>query len=506
MKVLLMHKDKDFDLKQKLPQYREILIQDLELNTLFNAMSHDDQFLYEVAKSCILSGFSNDLNTILFRQDILKDCLKNPSVIRDIYKIPIESIENKQKRWMRIFSSHPSSILGSAIDLLQMFVGLLKRLRRIADEHSDKFESEGFNTFFAMIRKELNEEYFLSVQNHLKALKFPNGVLMSAELGRGNEGTSYVLRKPTDRQKGWVRRIFTRNSPVYSFSIDNRDDQGARALSELKARGINLVANALAQSANHIDSFFEMLRVELAFYIGCINLYEALARIGTPLAFPMPVTNGAHKHSFKGLYDVCLTLTMQKSIVGNDVNADNKTLVMITGANQGGKSTFLRSIGLSQIMMQCGMFVPAESFCSHLCDGLFTHFKREEDATMKSGKLDEELGRMNGIIENITSRPILLFNESFAATNEREGSEIARQIINALLERNFNIFFVTHLYELARGFYERKNKAFMFLRAERQENGSRTFRIIEEEPLETGYGMDLYQAIWCSDDEKAYQQ
>ena len=55
---------------------------------------------------------------------------------------------------------------------------------------------------------------------------------------------------------------------------------------------------------------------------------------------------------------------------------------------------------------------------------------------MKSGKLDEELSRMSAIVDHITSHPMILFNESFAATNEREGSEIARQIVSALLEQN----------------------------------------------------------------------
>jgi hypothetical protein len=66
--------------------------------------------------------------------------------------------------------------------------------------------------------------------------------------------------------------------------------------------------------------------------------------------------------SARGIYDVCLTLTMDGSVVGNDVAGDQKALVMITGANRGGKSTLLRSLGLAQLMMQCGMFVPAESF------------------------------------------------------------------------------------------------------------------------------------------------
>ena len=183
-------------------------------------------------------------------------------------------------------------------------------------------------------------------------------------------------------------------------------------------------------------------------------------------------------------------------VVGNDLNADGKNLIIITGANQGGKTTFLRSIGLSQLMMQCGMFAPAESFSSNVCDGLFTHYKREEDATMRSGKLDEELSRMSRIIDNITPNSMLLLNESFAATNEREGSEIARQITGALLERSIMIFFVTHLYEFAYNFYGKKMADVAFLRAERQCDGSRTFRLIEGEPLQTSYGEDLYKKIF----------
>ncbi len=147
-------------------------------------------------------------------------------------------------------------------------------------------------------------------------------------------------------------------------------------------------------------------------------------------------------------------------------------------------------------MMQCGMFVPAEFYCANVCDGLFTHYRREEDATMKSGKLDEELSRMSDIIDHITLGSIVLFNESFAATNEREGSEIASQIIQALLEKRIKVFFVTHLYEFAHGFYERKLDAAMFLRAERQADGGRTFRVIEAEPLQTSYGEDLYKTVF----------
>jgi len=252
----------------------------------------------------------------------------------------------------------------------------------------------------------------------------------------------------------------------------------------------------IAQSTDHILSFFALLRTELAFYIGCLNLHNTLVAKAEPVCFPEPVRREDHRLSFEGLYDVCLTLNVEQRVVGNDANADGKDLMIITGANQGGKSTLLRAIGLAQLMMQCGMFVSARSFRSNVCNAIFTHYKREEDASMKSGKLDEELKRMSEIVDRLVPSSILLFNESFAATNEREGSEIARQIVRALSERRIKVFYVTHLHDFAHSFYDRNMDNAIFLRAERKENGARTFKLFEGEPLETSFGEDLYQKIF----------
>jgi DNA mismatch repair ATPase MutS len=370
-------------------------------------------------------------------------------------------------------------------------------LRQVAEDQANKFESEGFKTLFAMLSRELSAEYFATIQDHLHRMKFRDGVLICAELGKGNKGTNYLLRR-TERQS-WLKRMLPPTEPVYSYHLHPRDDAGARALAELNDRGINLVANALGQSTDHILSFFQMLRTELAFYVGCLNLHDQLARKGEPTCFPLPAHSGERKHSFVGLYDVCLALRLEQSVVGNDIEADNKNLVVITGANQGGKSTFLRSIGLSQLMMQAGMFVPANTFSANICDRLFTHYRREEDVTMNCGKLDEELSRMSGIVDDLTTDSLLLFNESFAATNEREGSEIARHIVSPLLEKRIKIFFVTHLYEFARSLYDRKMENATFRRAERQPDGTRTFKLVEGEPLETSYGPDLYERIFGGD-------
>jgi len=495
MKVFLMYRDHDFDMQQEVLPYAQALIKDLELDTVFNAMALGDKFIFEVAEKAVLSCLIDPI-AIQYRQRILKDCLTNSPIVRKIYDITVETIENRKKHHLGIFSNYPSAILHCSVELLSMLVKMIRELKAIANEHAGKFKSEGFAALFATLNRELDADYFASIQNHLNELRFRDGVLIGAELEKGNVGANYVLRKQLVKKRSLIARLFANKSRAYSFHIDNRDESGARALSELRDRGINLAANALAQSADHILSFFKTLKPELAFYIGCINLYEQLAQIDEPITFPLPAGQGERKHSFKGLYDVCLALTMKEKIVGNEVIADNKDLTVVTGANQGGKSTFLRSIGLAQLMMQCGMFVPAESFCANVSVGVFTHYRREEDAGMKSGKLDEELSRMSDIVDNIAPNSLLLFNESFAATNEREGSEIARQIIRALLEKRMKIFFVTHLYQCAHGFYDEKMKNAIFLRAERQTNGGRTFRLVEGEPLQTSFGEDLYNRIF----------
>ncbi len=495
MKVFLLYPDRDFNPQAELPPQTEDLIQDLEFNNILSAMANGDKFLFNIAKQTIFTSLT-DPAEIYYRQAVLQDCLNNPAVVRELYQIPIKSLENKQAQWLGIFSNYPGGILSSAVQFLEMLVGLLRELRQITDQHASKFRSAGFQRFFAMIAQELDDAYFAEVESHLSELRFRKGVLISAQLGMGNEGMNYILRRPKRQNDPWVLRLIGRKSPVYSYTIAPRDDHGARAIGALRDRGINLVANAVAQSADHVDNFLSTLRTELGFYIGCLNLAEQLKKSEEPITFPKVAPANEHIHSFVELSDVALSLLKQQKVIGNAVHAHSKDLIFITGANQGGKSTFLRSIGQAQLMMQCGMFVVAESFEANVCNGMFTHYRREEDSAMERGKLDEELSRMSAIVDELKPHSLVLFNESFAATNEREGSEIARQIINALLERKIKIFYVTHQYELANSFFKEKATNVLFLRAGRQIDGKRTFRLKVGKPLPTSYGLDVYKTIF----------
>ena len=116
---------------------------------------------------------------------------------------------------------------------------------------------------------------------------------------------------------------------------------------------------------------------------------------------------------------------------------------------------------------------------------------------MRSGRLDEELSRMSAVTDLIRSNSLMLFNESFAATNEREGSEIARQIVRALIHAEVRVFFVTHQFDFAESFLDEQQSDFvLFLRAERDANGRRNFKLVERDPLSTSYGEDIYKKVF----------
>ncbi|MDH2903777.1 MAG: DNA mismatch repair protein MutS [Actinomycetota bacterium] len=494
MKAHLMFRDKDFDLLQPLPPNETQLVHDLDLDTLLVAMAGADEFLRQVSRVALLNGLSNP-EEIAYRQSVLADCASHSDVVREIYGLTVNALAEQHKMFWFNHRDNPSSMMFQSPKIIAMFIGFLRQLRKIADEHADSFVSEGWTTLFTTLKEELNDAYFVAVDDHLKQLNFRDGTLISARLSFGNTGIDYVLRDSRHTKQTWKERLGVGGRKSYSFDINPRDEAGGNALSTLMSKGVNSAANSLTQAADHLSNFFTMLRTELAFYVATLNLEKSLSLLNGPTCSPAAQPWSPALLRFSGLYDACLALRSQKGVVGNDTDADGKTVVIITGANSGGKSTFLRSVGIALLMMRTGMFVPAESFTASVCEGLFTHFVREEDTSMTSGKLDEELARMSDIADAITPKCFVLFNESFSATNEREGSEIARQVIQALIDSNVRAIVVTHLYDLAQWFYLNETESTLFLQAGRETDGGRSFKLTPGEPLSTSYGEDVYNRI-----------
>ena len=303
MKAFLMYAGRDFDADAELPAHRDQLIADLELSTVFRAMADGDQLLYEMAKRALLLSLQ-DPEEILYRQQVLEDCLHRPAIIRELYGLAGEAIASEKTVWRSFGRDSPSGSLPRSVKVLQLLGEFLRRLRSVTDEHAPGFESPGMRRFFQMLIEELSDDYLALLDSRLKELEFPGGHLFSAALDAGNRAAGHIARRQP--QQGWLRRLTIFDRSGYGFAIPARDDSGFAALREIEDKGLNLIANALAQSCDHVLSFFQMMRIELAFYVGALNLRDRLQELGAATCIPELAPGEKPALSAAGLYDVAL--------------------------------------------------------------------------------------------------------------------------------------------------------------------------------------------------------
>ncbi len=494
MKVRLLDPDRDLDLADRPPEGSADLVQDLGLDLVFAAMGGGDRFVRDVSRHVVLAGLG-DPAVIRWRQDALDDCARVPGMARDLWAVALDAVERQRKVW-GWSSTFADSVVHRAVDTLELLIVSMRQLRAVAAASAGQVRSEAFRRLFAQIEAELDDAFLAEVEGHLRRLGDRDEVVVTASPGEGARSSGFVLGRRT-RAPSWRERLGLREPETHTYEVAPRDEAGAQALAELRNRGLALAADAIARSSDHVVSLFTQLRSELAFYLGCLNLAAALGPTGAPLARPEALEPGTGVLEADGLVDVALRLASRGEVVGNDLALRGARLLVVTGANRGGKSTYLRSLGQAQVMLQAGMPVAARRFRADVRPGVLTHFRREEDAELEHGKLDEELGRMSRLVDRVRPGSLVLLNESFASTNEREGSEIGRGVIDGLLDAGAMVVLVTHLYDLASGYAAARRPDARFVRAERLADGSRTFRIADGEPLPTSHGQDLFERVFA---------
>ncbi|MFE3187634.1 DNA mismatch repair protein [Nocardia sp. NPDC059240] len=475
---------------------------DLELSIMYGAMASGDQFIRTVAADVVPRSL-NDFAVIEYRQRVVADSCANPALVRELYAIATEAAG--ARRWMVGRDRGARGKLYLSLEPLTKLIGFLRQLRSTCEPSFSNFESEGFSGLTKTLTDNFGDEYLAEVERHIDILQFEHGFAISAELGSGGGIANPVLHEPPAPSRRRQSVFGARGRRV--VAVSDTDESAKKFIWRLVGNSLDRVADVVSHATDTIDHFFRDLRTELAFCVGCVNLFERLRHDGYAVCYPKPLPQGSGpSFSFRSLRDPALCLSAVSAVEANSIDGRGTQLTVITGANSGGKSTFVRSFGAAQLMMQAGMFVVAEAYEADIRSGIFTHFRVPDDSSMTYGRLNEELVRMRDLTNRIQPTSLVLWNEPFSSTSEREAAEILTPITEALLDSGVKVVVVTHLYDYASGLADRRRPTDLFLRANRLPDGSRTFQLEVGAPATTSHAMDIYRRVFDRSSELGSDQ
>lgn len=224
---------------------------------------------------------------------------------------------------------------------------------------------------------------------------------------------------------------------------------------------------------------------ELKFLLEIADLTRRAGKIGIPHCCPRIAK--APQYTAGALYDVSLLAKHCDRIVPNDVDfSDREPFFFLIGANGGGKTTYLRAVGINLILFLCGCPVFAREATVYPFDTVAVHFPRDERFD-RVGRLDEELARVRAMLNAAEGKEVfLLFNETFSGTDEKRGFDLLKQTVDQVgTARHFGLF-VTHFHEVMRLDYP-------VLSAEVDTEGEnkRTYRIVKSKGSASSYAADI---------------
>ncbi|NKY87947.1 MutS-related protein [Nocardia veterana] len=487
MKVRLLHPD---GAEPTPPNHGDTVVADLGMPALFEALADTPPGVVDAIRAA-LTTTAADPAVIAHRHDVLTDSCARPRLLRQIHAIAAAA--TTVRRWPTGNRRRAHGKLVLALTPFAHQLDLLRRLRTVLDREAHHLTAAGWTDLIATTRQ-FDDTYLAAVHEHLRLLRFDRGLEIEAGLGAGNKIADIVVHEPRARRQ---RFGFARSADIFDTAHDG--DVHSDPVVALKDTALAALADVVVAAADELHTFFLRLHESTAFYLGCLALRDRLDRAGIPYCLPRPYPAGALRLRCRGLRDLTLALGSEPNAVqGNDLDADGRSLLVITGANNGGKTTFARSLGAAQLMMQAGMFVLAEEFAADLRDGVFSQFVADEDRTLSYGKLVDELVRMNAMVDRIGPHGLLLCNEAFASTGERDATRITAPLLRALTESGVKVVFVTHLYDYARARHADAHPGDLFLRAERTAEGRRTHRVVPGAPEPGGHGDDIFAQVFGS--------
>lgn len=220
---------------------------------------------------------------------------------------------------------------------------------------------------------------------------------------------------------------------------------------------------------------------EIGYYLAFLEFEEKMTEMGCDFCKPRTENNRGMEAT--GLYDLalaCVNLAQEKEVVSNDMNYwDGESFFVVTGPNQGGKTTFARSLGQLVYFTKMGLDVPAKDANVPYFGSILTHFSVEESAETGRGKLMDELERLVPMMDDPRDNGFVVINELFTTAANYDACIMGKKVLEHFIEQGCKGIYVTHLNELAKA-----HPAVVSLRATLDEQKKQTFKVERSEARE----------------------
>ena len=361
----------------------------------------------------------------------------------------------------------------SSITEIELYVSSVNVLHEGLKSVKDRLTSPAFTALAALVTKLAESDYYRELNQKLEELtqrvreikSVTVGVNLDAQLRPSSAGVlsinaeSFKSGDVLDKilRLNFKNDQYTCIANLVPFGKKQNENQ-KMALSMAFNGAINEVYKSSLRSWKKIvqayvlenTEFLLNLMPEFEFLVRGSQMLGALKEKGCVLSIPEILPMEARAFDAQALYNPCVALKIEDEIVPNDITFDeNAAIYVLTGPNRGGKSVITCAVGLALVMMQLGMYVPAERATFSPVDAIYTHFPSGAEDTIDKGRLGEECARLGEIFDCVTANSLVLLDESLSSTGSFEASYIAAEVLGGLARVGCRCLFSTHLHELA---------------------------------------------------------